>query len=160
MAHLVKLQQAGWSIVGLEQTADSAPLSNFRCLPLALAHSASLCLWCDIFGGYQRGTMILLTGPRKASCLLRLYAHSTELEPDFRFFGLYSLFPADVFRFPPKTALLLGREREGIPQHLLELLDSAVEIPQAGIIRSLNVHVAGALAMGEFMRQHPAVPTC
>ncbi len=125
----------------------------------ALSQSLSL-VQGDIFGGYQRGTMILLTGPRKASCLLRLYAHSTELEPDFRFFGLYSLFPADVFRFPPKTALLLGREREGIPQHLLELLDSAVEIPQAGIIRSLNVHVAGALAMGEFMRQHPAVPTC
>lgn len=50
--------------------------------------------------------------------------------------------------------LLLGREREGIPQPLLELLDSAVEIPQAGIIRSLNVHVAGSIAISEFMRQH------
>lgn len=42
---------------------------------------------------------------------------------------------------------------EGIPQELLDQLDAAVEIPQAGIIRSLNVHVAGGIAIAEFMRQ-------
>ena len=49
--------------------------------------------------------------------------------------------------------LVLGREREGIPAGILALLDATVEIPQLGIIRSLNVHVSGAIAMFEYTRQ-------
>jgi tRNA G18 (ribose-2'-O)-methylase SpoU len=30
---------------------------------------------------------------------------------------------------------------------VLQLLDHALEIPQLGVIRSLNVHVTGAIAM-------------
>ncbi|KAJ8385489.1 hypothetical protein AAFF_G00185850 [Aldrovandia affinis] len=44
------------------------------------------------------------------------------------------------YRFPEKSLLLLGNEREGIPANLLQLLDVCVEIPQQGITRSLNVH--------------------
>ena len=58
------------------------------------------------------------------------------------------------FGFAPRSVLLLGREREGIPADLLELLDNTVEIPQLGLIRSLNVHVSGAIAMYEYCRQH------
>lgn len=57
------------------------------------------------------------------------------------------------FGFASKSVLLLGREREGIPADLLEVLDSTVEIPQLGLIRSLNVHVSGAIAMYEYCRQ-------
>lgn len=57
------------------------------------------------------------------------------------------------FRFAAKSILLLGREREGIPPDLLEVLDHTVEIPQLGLIRSLNVHVSGAIAMYEYSRQ-------
>eukprot|EP00887_Chlorella_sp_A99_P000598 scaffold17.g598.t1 len=57
------------------------------------------------------------------------------------------------YRFPAKTVLLLGREKEGIPAELLGLLHSTVEIPQLGLIRSLNVHVSGALAIYEYTRQ-------
>ncbi|UJR37543.1 hypothetical protein I4U23_030245 [Adineta vaga] len=46
------------------------------------------------------------------------------------------------FQFPEKTLLLLGNEREGIRADLLSLVDATVEIPQAGVIRSLNVHVS------------------
>ena len=57
------------------------------------------------------------------------------------------------FSFASKSVLLLGREREGIPADMLEILDHTVEIPQLGLIRSLNVHVSGAIAMYEYSRQ-------
>uniref|UniRef100_A0A673BUD3 tRNA (guanosine(18)-2'-O)-methyltransferase TARBP1 n=1 Tax=Sphaeramia orbicularis TaxID=375764 RepID=A0A673BUD3_9TELE len=58
------------------------------------------------------------------------------------------------YHFPEKTLLLLGNEREGIPANLLQMLDVCVEIPQQGVIRSLNVHVSAALLIWEYTRQH------
>lgn len=49
--------------------------------------------------------------------------------------------------------LLISNEREGIPANLIQQLDVCVEIPQQGIIRSLNVHVSGALLIWEYTRQ-------
>lgn len=60
---------------------------------------------------------------------------------------------ADV-KFPKKSLLLLGNEKEGIPPELLPLLDICIEIPQFGIVRSLNVHVTGALFIYEYAKQH------
>ena len=58
------------------------------------------------------------------------------------------------FQFPNRpTILLLGKEKEGIPVQYLQAVDQCVEIPQLGIIRSLNVHVTGALAIWEYTRQ-------
>ncbi|KAJ6649786.1 putative methyltransferase TARBP1 [Pseudolycoriella hygida] len=51
--------------------------------------------------------------------------------------------------FPKKTVLLLGSEKDGIPANLLSVLDVAVEIPQFGVVRSLNVHVSPLLRKGE-----------
>ncbi|KAG5462097.1 MAG: LOW QUALITY PROTEIN: hypothetical protein BJ554DRAFT_5607 [Olpidium bornovanus] len=48
------------------------------------------------------------------------------------------------YRFPSKS-----RERDGIPPHLLQLVDQTLEIPQYGVTRSLNVHVSGALAVSD-----------
>uniref|UniRef100_A0AAY4CYJ9 tRNA (guanosine(18)-2'-O)-methyltransferase TARBP1 n=1 Tax=Denticeps clupeoides TaxID=299321 RepID=A0AAY4CYJ9_9TELE len=62
------------------------------------------------------------------------------------------------FKFPEKTLLLLGNEREGIPANLLQMLDVCVEIPQHGVTRSLNVHVSAALLVWEYTRQHKAPP--
>lgn len=58
------------------------------------------------------------------------------------------------FCFPAKTVLVLGREREGIPSTILNLCDQCIEIPQLGLVRSLNVHVAGALVAYEYTKQH------
>uniref|UniRef100_A0A1A7WIE5 tRNA (guanosine(18)-2'-O)-methyltransferase TARBP1 n=1 Tax=Iconisemion striatum TaxID=60296 RepID=A0A1A7WIE5_9TELE len=58
------------------------------------------------------------------------------------------------YQFPERTLLLLGNEREGIPANLLQMLDVCVEIPQQGVIRSLNVHVSAALLIWEYTRQH------
>ncbi|XP_034864370.1 probable methyltransferase TARBP1 isoform X2 [Mirounga leonina] len=59
------------------------------------------------------------------------------------------------YSFPERSLLLLGNEREGIPANLIQQLDVCVEIPQQGIIRSLNVHVSGALLIWEYTRQQP-----
>jgi tRNA G18 (ribose-2'-O)-methylase SpoU len=57
------------------------------------------------------------------------------------------------YSFSKRSLLLLGNEREGIPAKLLSLLDDCIEIPQLGIIRSLNVHVSGALLVWEYTQQ-------
>ena len=57
------------------------------------------------------------------------------------------------FDFPKKCILLLGKEKEGIPQEYYGILDECIEIPQFGIIRSLNVHVSGALCLWEYTKQ-------
>ncbi len=41
----------------------------------------------------------------------------------------------------------------GIPVDLIQLVDDCVEIPQQGIIRSLNVHVSGAIIIWEYFKQ-------
>lgn len=57
------------------------------------------------------------------------------------------------FQFGEKCVVLLGREKEGIPADLLQLMNDTIEIPQLGFIRSLNVHVSGAIALFEYTRQ-------
>ncbi|XP_059473624.1 probable methyltransferase TARBP1 [Neocloeon triangulifer] len=62
--------------------------------------------------------------------------------------------PLQSVKFDKKTLVLLGNEKEGIPAELLPYLDVCVEIPQMGVIRSLNVHVTGALFVWQYFQQH------
>lgn len=57
------------------------------------------------------------------------------------------------FDFPAKCVLVLGKEREGIPADILSLLDYLLEIPQFGIVRSLNVHVSASICVWEYTKQ-------
>jgi tRNA guanosine-2'-O-methyltransferase len=57
------------------------------------------------------------------------------------------------------TVLLLGKEKEGIPVEFLQAVDQCLEIPQFGIIRSLNVHVSAAIAIWEFTKQRLLTPS-
>lgn len=60
----------------------------------------------------------------------------------------------DEFVFPAKTVVVLGREKEGIPVDIIqEAVDVCVEIPQLGVVRSLNVHVSAAIAIWDYTRQ-------
>uniref|UniRef100_A0A803L5M7 tRNA/rRNA methyltransferase SpoU type domain-containing protein n=1 Tax=Chenopodium quinoa TaxID=63459 RepID=A0A803L5M7_CHEQI len=61
--------------------------------------------------------------------------------------------PLDKYSFPQRTVLVLGREKEGIPADIIHVLDTCIEIPQLGVVRSLNVHVSGAIAIWEYTRQ-------
>lgn len=47
-----------------------------------------------------------------------------------------------------------SNEKEGIPANILNLLDMAIEVPQFGVVRSLNVHVTASLFMWEYCKQH------
>lgn len=60
----------------------------------------------------------------------------------------------EQFQFPLKSLLVLGREKDGIPVELLSHLDVCVEIPQLGLVRSLNVHVSASIIIWEYSKQH------
>lgn len=59
----------------------------------------------------------------------------------------------EEFTFPECTVVVLGNERAGVPCEVLQMLQASVQIPQSGIVRSLNVHVSGALFIWEYARQ-------
>lgn len=57
------------------------------------------------------------------------------------------------FQFNPDDVLLLGRESAGLPQAIHETADARVRVPIGEGLRSLNVAVAGAIALAEALRQ-------
>lgn len=52
-----------------------------------------------------------------------------------------------------KYALIFGNEVEGINDKIIDMLNTAIEIPQFGTKHSLNVSVAGGIAIWEFIRK-------
>ncbi|MBD2058836.1 RNA methyltransferase [Oculatella sp. FACHB-28] len=62
--------------------------------------------------------------------------------------------PLTQFTFPRQSVLILGQELTGIPSNVLELCDQMVMIPQFGLVESLNVQTAGAIAIYEYVKQH------
>ncbi|WOD38849.1 TrmH family RNA methyltransferase [Nodosilinea sp. E11] len=61
--------------------------------------------------------------------------------------------PLPEFRFPRQTVLVLGRELTGIPPAVAAACDQAVAIPQYGLVQSLNVQTAAALASYAYLGQ-------
>ena len=57
------------------------------------------------------------------------------------------------FSFQENDMLLLGRESAGVPGEVHDAADARLAIPMPGGGRSLNVVVAGAMALGEALRQ-------
>lgn len=57
------------------------------------------------------------------------------------------------FRYQPSDILLFGRETAGVPQEVAESADARLVIPVKPGLRSLNVAVAAAMALGEALRQ-------
>ena len=57
------------------------------------------------------------------------------------------------FAFRPGDILMVGRESAGVPDAVAASADSRVRIPIRPPLRSLNVGVAAALALGEALRQ-------
>jgi TrmH family RNA methyltransferase len=54
------------------------------------------------------------------------------------------------------AVLVLGAERDGLPSDVLERCDVQVSIPQSGEAESLNVAMAGAIALYELSRRSSA----
>jgi len=62
------------------------------------------------------------------------------------------------FAFAPSDVLLLGRESAGVPEEVHAAADARIIIPLAPGARSLNVALAGAMILGEAMRQIGGFP--
>ena len=52
---------------------------------------------------------------------------------------------------------MLGNERLGMPVELIQLMDYCIQIPQFGVVRSLNVHVSGSIVLWEAKKQRLAL---
>jgi tRNA (cytidine/uridine-2'-O-)-methyltransferase len=57
------------------------------------------------------------------------------------------------FAFRPDDVLMVGRESAGVPETVDAAADARVRIPIRPPLRSLNVGIAAALAIGEALRQ-------
>jgi len=60
--------------------------------------------------------------------------------------------------FQQKTCLIIGHEKNGIPEPLLDISDCIchIEMP-GGNISSLNVSIAASIALYEITRQHISI---
>jgi TrmH family RNA methyltransferase len=72
-----------------------------------------------------------------------------------------ALVPSDGIPLPEldsanDVVFVLGAEREGLPPEVLDQCDERVSIPQPGGGESLNVALAGAIALYELARRDPA----
>jgi TrmH family RNA methyltransferase len=61
--------------------------------------------------------------------------------------------PLSELDLPKRVTFVLGAEREGLPDDMLAECESRATIPQAGTAESLNVAVAGAIALYEWRRR-------
>lgn len=66
--------------------------------------------------------------------------------------------PLPRFAFAASDTLLLGRESAGVPDFVHAAADARVVIPMAPGARSLNVAMAGAIALAEALRQTGGLP--
>lgn len=57
------------------------------------------------------------------------------------------------FAFRGDDTLLLGRESAGVPDVIHEAADARLRVPMRPGLRSLNIAVAGAMVLGEALRQ-------
>lgn len=62
--------------------------------------------------------------------------------------GAVNLFEAE---YPERPCFLLGAELGGVPQTLLDAAATVVQIPQWGLVPSLNVAVAGSIVIYDYL---------
>ena len=61
--------------------------------------------------------------------------------------------PYTDFAFAPDDLVMVGRESAGVPDHVHAAADARILIPISPGLRSLNVAVSAAMAIGEALRQ-------
>jgi len=66
--------------------------------------------------------------------------------------------PYTDFVFAPRDVIVLGRESAGVPVAVHEAADARLLIPLKQGLRSLNVAQAGAMVLGEALRQTGGFP--
>jgi tRNA (cytidine/uridine-2'-O-)-methyltransferase len=63
-----------------------------------------------------------------------------------------------AFRFMSSDTILVGRESAGVPEAVHWRADARIRIPLKGGLRSINVAQAGAMVLGEALRQTQGFP--
>ena len=66
--------------------------------------------------------------------------------------------PYAGFAFRTDDLIMLGRESAGVPEPVHEAADARITIPMAAGLRSVNVATAGAMILGEALRQTDGFP--
>lgn len=66
--------------------------------------------------------------------------------------------PYTDFSFEPADTIVLGRESAGVPEEVRAAADARLRIPLRQGLRSINVAQAGAMALGEALRQTNGFP--
>ena len=61
------------------------------------------------------------------------------------------------YAYESRDILLFGRESAGVPEHVHRAAEVRLRIPMRGGLRSLNVAMTCAMAVGEAMRQTGAI---
>lgn len=64
----------------------------------------------------------------------------------------------DRFQFTPGDTILLGRETAGVPEAVHAACDARLRIPMRPGMRSINVAIAGSVALAEALRQTGLLP--
>ena len=87
-------------------------------------------------------------------------AFLTDRDPRSRIILMTTSGPVALyhFTFAPGDTILLGRESAGVPEHVHECAAARVVIPLRRPARSLNVALAGAIALAEALRQTKLFP--
>ena len=62
------------------------------------------------------------------------------------------------FTFRPDDVLLFGKESAGVPADVAQACDAMVRIPMQAEVRSMNLAISAALALGEGLRQTGTLP--
>jgi len=60
------------------------------------------------------------------------------------------------YTFKERTLLVVGNERLGISQEILDALDDVIEIPVYGVPHSFNAATATSMVVYEYCRQYPS----
>ncbi len=66
--------------------------------------------------------------------------------------------PYTDFAFAPDDSIVLGRESAGAPQFVHDRAEARLRIPLKSGLRSINVAQAGAMVLGEALRQTGRFP--
>ncbi len=62
------------------------------------------------------------------------------------------------FTYRPDDVLLFGKESAGVPAEIADVCDARVRLPMRPQVRSMNLAMSAALALGEALRQTRGLP--
>ncbi len=97
--------------------------------------------------------------PRRPACVVGSFLADRDPRSRLVLMTTSGTMPLHRFAFAADDTILLGRESAGAPPAVHATADARIVIPLRPPARSLNVALAGAIALAEALRQTALVPT-